>query len=211
MSSESTGKRRCQYFCWRETKQSHYHLWPGTRWPCRWSHMASYTQKINKSCIILRGTNFSRRWKCIGFLMKSFVHSAIDVLRNIGYKIRLSFLYCLPVMAWAESRCPSVVSKPSRRAHVHTALHTAHWTARVMITAGQSFSSWVKLTVKMRLGEVLESPDRLVVPFWNWSSISVEGSDLDSRVVLNETGDTDVNCPDFVTVPWVSYWKQFVV
>jgi len=54
----------------------------------------------------------------------------------------------------------------------------------------------------MRLGEVLESPERLVVPFWNWSSISVEGSDLDSRVVLNETGDTDHNCPDFVTVPY---------
>ena len=59
--------------------------------------------------------------------------------------------------------------------------------------------------MKMTLGQgqVLESPDRLIVPFWNWSSISVEesGQELERRVVFNQTDDSDVNCSDFVTVP----------
>ena len=52
-------------------------------------------------------------------------------------------------------------------------------------------------------GEILESPDRLIVPFWNWSSISVEESspELERRLVFNSTDDSNVNCSDFVTVP----------
>ena len=49
----------------------------------------------------------------------------------------------------------------------------------------------------------MESPDRLIVPFWNWSSISVEesGPELERRLVFNSTDDSNVNCSDFVTVP----------
>ena len=51
-------------------------------------------------------------------------------------------------------------------------------------------------------GKLVESPDRLIVPFWNWSSISLESNDR--RFVLNETEDSqydDVNCSDFVPTP----------
>ena len=51
-----------------------------------------------------------------------------------------------------------------------------------------------------------EREDRFVVPFWNWSSISVVAGERDStsRVVLNETGHghgSDVDCSGFINVP----------
>ena len=52
-------------------------------------------------------------------------------------------------------------------------------------------------------GESQEAADRFIVPFWNWSSISVVG-EREGRLVLNETGDSrssDVDCSDFLTVP----------
>ena len=48
--------------------------------------------------------------------------------------------------------------------------------------------------------QTLESPDRIIVPFWNWSSIS-DVETTDRRLILNETDDSDVNCSDFFTVP----------
>ena len=53
-------------------------------------------------------------------------------------------------------------------------------------------------------GESQEAADRFIVPFWNWSSISVAVGEREGRLVLNETGDSrssDVDCSDFLTVP----------
>ena len=51
----------------------------------------------------------------------------------------------------------------------------------------------------------LETGDSFIVPFWNWSSISVAGADTEGRAVLNETGhssgSSEVDCSDFITVP----------
>ena len=51
--------------------------------------------------------------------------------------------------------------------------------------------------------ERLEAGDRYIVPFWNWSSISVTAAETDRRLVLNETGPgpSDVDCSDYITVP----------
>ena len=53
-----------------------------------------------------------------------------------------------------------------------------------------------------------EREDRLIVPFWNWSSISVAAAETGSNrggggVVLNETGQahSDLDCSDYFNVP----------
>ena len=54
-----------------------------------------------------------------------------------------------------------------------------------------------------------EREDRLIVPFWNWSSISVAAAETGSirggggGVVLNETGEahSDLDCSDYFNVP----------
>ena len=50
----------------------------------------------------------------------------------------------------------------------------------------------------------LETGDSFIVPFWNWSSISLGGAETEGRAVLNETGQSgssEVDCSDFITVP----------
>ena len=50
----------------------------------------------------------------------------------------------------------------------------------------------------------LEAGDSFIVPFWNWSSISLAGAETGGRAVLNETGpsrSSEVDCSDFITVP----------
>ena len=58
------------------------------------------------------------------------------------------------------------------------------------------------------LSDLSEDNSRLIVPFWNWSSISLAATDQDRHsVLLNQTGPghglghSDVDCSGFINVP----------
>ena len=58
------------------------------------------------------------------------------------------------------------------------------------------------------LSDLSEDNSRLIVPFWNWSSISVAATDQDRHsVLLNQTGPSqglghsEVDCSGFINVP----------